>query len=132
MNIFMLIVEKAKMKKKRPGMVHFSPNAATTFEKSGFSFNVLNGPFPASSNFILSFQYSTVDCKQMFYIKFCQRLDSNRGHLVSETTALPTEPQQLPGFSVIWYSPYVWIRRLGTLIGFGRIGLFLHYKNVRK
>ena len=38
----------------------------------------------------LSFQY-TVDSNQMFN-KFCQWLDSNRGPLVSEATALPTEP----------------------------------------
>ena len=31
-------------------------------------------------------------------INFCQWLDSNRGPLVSEATALPTEPQPLPMF----------------------------------
>ena len=46
---------------------------------------------------LLPFQY-TVDSKQMFNIKinFCQWLDSNHGPLVSEATALPTEPQPLP------------------------------------
>ena len=29
-------------------------------------------------------------------LKICQCLDSNRGPLVSEATALPTEPQPLP------------------------------------
>ena len=32
----------------------------------------------------------------MFNIIVCQLLDSNRGLLVSEATALPTEPQTLP------------------------------------
>ena len=35
--------------------------------------------------------FITVDSKQMFN-KFCRWLDSNCGHLVSEATALPTEP----------------------------------------
>ena len=34
----------------------------------------------------------------MFDINFCRWLDSNRGLLVSEATALPTEPQPLPLF----------------------------------
>ena len=33
------------------------------------------------------------------FFKICQCLDSNRGPLLSETTALPTEPQPLPWFS---------------------------------
>ena len=41
-----------------------------------------------------SFQYP-VDSKQMFN-KFCQRLESNRGPVVLEVTALPTEPPPLP------------------------------------
>ena len=51
----------------------------------------------ASFSLFLSFQH-TVDSKQMFniYINFCQLLDSNRGPLVLEATALPTEPQPLP------------------------------------
>ena len=49
-----------------------------------------NGPFPVSFSLFLSFQY-TVDSKQMFN-KFCRWLDSNRRPLVSEVTALPTEP----------------------------------------
>ena len=55
-----------------------------------------NGPFLASFLFS-SFQY-TVDTKQMFnnYINFCRWLDLNCGPLVSEATALPTEPQPLP------------------------------------
>ena len=33
---------------------------------------------------------------KMFHIKVCQCQDSNHGTLVSEATALPTEPQPLP------------------------------------
>ena len=52
-----------------------------------------NGPSPASFSLFTSFQY-TFDSKQMFnIIKFS--LDSNRGPLVLEATALPTEPQPL-------------------------------------
>ena len=40
--------------------------------------------------------FITVDGIQMFYINICQWLDSNRGPVVSEATALPTEPQPLP------------------------------------
>ena len=36
--------------------------------------------------------------KCSIYINFCRWLDSNRGSLVSEATALPTEPQPLPTF----------------------------------
>ena len=34
--------------------------------------------------------------------KICRRLDSNRGPLVSEATALPTEPQPLPAAYFVW------------------------------
>ena len=46
----------------------------------------------------LSFQQLTVN---FFIIKFCWWLDSNRGHLVLEATALPTKAQPLPKRS--WY-----------------------------
>ena len=45
--------------------------------------------------------FNTVDSKQMFHIKACWWLDLNRGPLVSEATALPTEPQPLP-ISYVW------------------------------
>ena len=46
--------------------------------------------------FFLYFRlFFTVDSKQMFYIKVCQWLDSNRRPLVSEATALPTELQPI-------------------------------------
>ena len=37
----------------------------------------------------------------MFYIKVCQWLDSNGKPLVSEATALPTEPQPLPNWPLL-------------------------------
>ena len=51
-----------------------------------------NGPFPASFSLFSSFQYSW---QWIFNLKFCWWLDSNRGPLESEATALPTEPQPL-------------------------------------
>ena len=64
-----------------------------------------NWPFPASFSLFLSFQY-TVDSKQMFnlYINFCRWLDLNHRPLVSEATALPTQPQTLPSLSDCLYS----------------------------
>ena len=55
--------------------------------------------------------FDTVDSKQMFN-KFCQWLDLNRGPLVSEATALPTEPQPLPVWTnlclhIIAYSKFL-------------------------
>ena len=49
--------------------------------------------FPASFSLFSSFQHSfnTVDSKY-----YCRCLDSNHGSLVSEVTALPTEPPPLP------------------------------------
>ena len=40
--------------------------------------------------------FYTVESKQKFCIKVCLWLDSNRGTLMSEATALLTEPQPLP------------------------------------
>ena len=57
-----------------------------------FKITYLNEPFPAS--FFSIFNCSTVSNNCV--LKFCWWLVSNRGHLVSEATALPTEPQQLP------------------------------------
>ena len=75
---------------------HWYINSETrlgSFRKIFFS---KNGPFPASFYLFSSFQY-TVDSKQTFNINFfCQWLDSKRGPLVLEETALPTEPQPLP------------------------------------
>ena len=42
-----------------------------------------------------SFQQLTVN---IFNIKFCRWLNTNRGSLVLEATALPSEPQPLPGY----------------------------------
>ena len=60
----------------------------------------LNGPFPASFSLFSSFQY-TVDSKQMFN-NFCRWLDWNLGPLVSEVTALPTEPHNHCAISCIF------------------------------
>ena len=53
----------------------------------------------------------------MFNIIFCQWLDSNRGPLELEATALPTEPQPLPpidDFTIkILVVVYLWKRGLG-------------------
>ena len=52
----------------------------------------LNGPIQASFLFIFAFSIQlTVNVKY----KFCQWLDSNRGLLEMEATALPTKPQPL-------------------------------------
>ena len=54
--------------------------------------NFKNGPFPASFSLFLSVRPFKVN---MFIIKFRRWLDSNRGPLALEATALPTEPQPL-------------------------------------
>ena len=56
-------------------------------------FFIKNGPFPASFSLFLSLQYS---CGIQMFNKFCRWLDSNRGPMVLEATALQTEPQPLP------------------------------------
>ena len=55
---------------------------------------LLNGPFLAS--FPLFFVFSLQLTVNIVQYKFCQWLDSNRGPLVWETTALPTEPRHYP------------------------------------
>ena len=64
-------------------------------------FSVLSkkfGPFQAS--FFLYFVFSTVNRKYV-HCKILRWLDSNRGPLVLEATALPTEPQPLPNFCIL-------------------------------
>ena len=58
----------------------------------------LKKAIPGLFSFIFSYFQYTVDRKQMFNINinFWRWLDSNRGPLVSEATALLTEPQPLP------------------------------------
>ena len=75
------------------GSVHFHSNTNIW----AYSMIFLNGPYPASFSLFSSFQ-NTVDSKQMFniIINFYRWLDLNRGPLVSEATALPTESQPLP------------------------------------
>ena len=71
--------------------IHWTMVAATLL--FFFFFFKKIGPFPASFSLFSYFQY-TVD-KFSILINFCQWLDSNRGPLASEATALPTEPQPL-------------------------------------
>ena len=52
------------------------------------------GPFPAS--FSLNFGPFNKVKSKYDYLKFCRWLDLNCRPLVSEATALPTEPQPLP------------------------------------
>ena len=63
--------------------------------------------------------FNTVASTQMFHIKVCRWLDSNRGPLVSEATALPTEPQP----NLIIFLPFLffsskWMKRLNGWIFF--------------
>ena len=50
------------------------------------------GPFPVSFFFIF------VVCIVRLVGKICQPMEANHGSLVSEATALPTEPQPVPNF----------------------------------
>ena len=50
-------------------------------------------PRPLFLYFLL---FNTADSKQMFINNVCLQLYLNRGHLVSEAIALPTESQPLP------------------------------------
>ena len=69
-----------------------------------------NGPFPASFSLFSSFQYSDVS-KQMFFInKFLPMTGFEPRTLVSEATALPTEPQPLPIYHYCYQRQY-FIRR---------------------
>ena len=56
-----------------------------------------NGQFPISFSLFSSLQYSWQ--KKNVKYKFCRLLDSNHGHLVSEVSTLPTEPQPPP---ILW------------------------------
>ena len=73
-----------------------------------------NGPFQASSSFIfvLSIHLIVGKCS----INFCRRLDSNRGPLGLEVTALPTEPQPLPNICLSRLQQYREDRLLKRLI----------------
>ena len=83
-----------------------------------------NGLFPASFSFLFSsFQYNTIHLtvNNNCSTKICRCLDSNRGPLVSEATALPTEPQPLPKFEKClsrcfgWKVCIVFLRRVEEL-----------------
>ena len=55
----------------------------------------LHGPFSVSFFFIFVFLV-LLKINEMFHIKYCRWLDSNREPLVSQVTALATKPQPLP------------------------------------
>ena len=55
----------------------------------------LHGPFSVSFFFIFVFLV-LLTINEMFHIKYCRWLDSNREPLVSQVTALATKPQPLP------------------------------------
>ena len=61
-------------------------------------FYIKNGPFPGLFYLYIRLLQLTVNVKY----KFCQRLDSKCGPLVSEATALPTEPKPLPKY-LVWF-----------------------------
>ena len=69
---------------------------ATKLIVCGLSISVvfLRGAIPGLFFFIFVFSIVQLVDK-ILLIKFCRCLDSNRGSLVSEVTALPTEPQPL-------------------------------------
>ena len=90
--------------------MRYSPTISVIFYQiltthSGF-FSNLKWAIPGLF-FLYFFLFNTVDSKQMFN-KFCQWLDSNRGPLVWEVTALPTKPQPLPFFSNLCFK--VWVQ----------------------
>ena len=72
--------------------------------------NVLLGFFkkwaiPGLFFYIFVFSIHSWQKTNVQYInKFCQWLDSNRGPLVSEATALPTEPQTLPCVLIFFFT----------------------------
>ena len=59
---------------------------------------LLKRAIPGLFFYIFVFQYSW---QQMFIAKCWQWLDSNRGPLELESTALPTDPQPLPLFFIL-------------------------------
>ena len=70
------------------------------------NFFFLNGPFPASFFFIFCLYNTqlTVYNNCSLLLNFCRWLDSNRGPLELEGTALPTEPQPLPKLNYFYYT----------------------------
>ena len=74
--------------------------------------------------FFLYFRlFNIVDSKQMFN-KFCQWLDSNRGPLVSEATALPTEPQPLPIFRTLYRVTFLQRHRMHIKVLYNKMMAF--------
>ena len=54
--------------------------------------------------------FNIVYSNDMFLIKLRRWLYSNRGPLESEATTLPTEPQPLPIYSIVW--PWIWNNKI--------------------
>ena len=80
-----------------------------------------DGPFPASFSFFSSFPMYN------WLIKICQCLDSNCRSLVLERTALPTEPQPLPGFGFSYANNSATEKLFSCqsgILGFNPTGLF--------
>ena len=84
------------------------------------------GQCPATFSLFSSFQQLTVN---MFIIKSCQWLDSNRGPLVSEATALPTEPQPHPTSEMFIKSHQFWLDECKEA-GNGQIKKYPQRKNM--
>ena len=68
--------------------------------RKAIQINILIGSFPTSFFFI--FVFSIHFTIQLMVNKICSWLYSNRRLLVSEATALPTEPQPLPQIYNFW------------------------------
>ena len=71
----------------------------------GFDKNKKNNVFYVFSFFIFNDKYSSLFLNgpfpaNIYCINICLCSDSNSGPLVSEATALPTEPQPLPSWKV--------------------------------
>ena len=100
--------------KNNPAISSRCTTAFTNSQWSNFFFGILRverspeiGLFKTSFPLFSSFQcnFNTVDST----FKFCWWLDWKCGSLVSEATALPTEPQPLPKLSLIFKSSILWI-----------------------
>ena len=91
---FLQIGNKSHFSKKKKTM--FSVKIFVCFSLEIF---VKNCPFPDSFSYFCFFSVQLTVHNVQY--KFCRWLDSNLGPLVSEATALPTEPQPLP-ISYVW------------------------------
>ena len=86
---------------QRLGIDEKGPTKTTTYLRSVCSCLknrkiVFLEPFPASFYLFSSFQYSSSLIKLVVILRICQWLDSNRGSLVSEATALQLRHNHWP------------------------------------